>query len=84
MFQSIKVFPGLCYFESLTGSKIDVKYVKTVKSTINRMSKVIECLEQNIRNQIDCKRPSNTKQMNRLQNIRIEIWKYKAVKKYKT
>ena len=30
-------------------------------------SKVIECLEQNIRKQIDCKRPSNTKQMNRLQ-----------------
>ena len=43
------------------------------------MSKVIECLEQNIRKQIDCKRPSNTKQMNRLQNIRIEMWKYKAV-----
>ena len=48
------------------------------------VSKAIECLEQNIRKQIDCKRPSNTKQMNRLQNIRIEIWKYKAVKKYKT
>ena len=27
--------------------------------------------------------PSNTKQMNRVQNIRIEIWKYKAVRKYK-
>ena len=48
------------------------------------VSKVIECLEQNIQKQIDCKRPSNTKQMNRLQNIRIEIWKYKAVRKYKT
>ena len=48
------------------------------------VSKVIECLEQNIRKQIDCKRPSNTKQMNRLQNSRIEIWKYKAVTKYKT
>ena len=48
------------------------------------MSKVIECSEQNIRKQIDCKRPSNTKQINRLQNIRIEIWKYKAVTKYKT
>ena len=33
---------------------------------------------------IYCKRPSNTNQMNRLQNIRIEIWKYKAVRKYKT
>ena len=43
------------------------------------MSKVIECLEQNIRKQIDCKRPSNIKQMNILQNIQIEIWKYKAV-----
>ena len=48
------------------------------------VSKVIECLEQNIRKQIDCKTPSNTKQMNRLQNIRIEIWKYKAVKKCQT
>ena len=47
------------------------------------MSKVIECLEQNIRKQIDCKRLPNTKQMNRLQNTRIEIWKYKAVRKYK-
>ena len=27
-------------------------------------SKVIECLEQKIRKQIDCKRPLNTKQMN--------------------
>ena len=48
------------------------------------MPKVIECLEQNNRKQIDCKRLPNTKQMNKLQNIRIEIWKYKAVKKYKT
>ena len=47
---------------------------------LNRyVSKVMECLEQNIRKQIDCKRPSNIKQMNRLQNIQIEIWKYKAV-----
>ena len=43
-------------------------------------SKVVECLEQNIRNQIDYKRPSNTKQINWIQNIQIEIWKYKAVK----
>ena len=48
------------------------------------MSKVIECLEQNIRKQIDCKRLPNIKQMNRLQSTRIEIWKYKAVRKYKT
>ena len=38
---------------------------------------VIECLEQNIRKQIDCKRPSSTKQMNIVKNIRIEICKYK-------
>ena len=46
-------------------------------------SKAIECLEQNIRKQIGCKRPSNTKQMSRVQNIPSEIWKYKAVRKYK-
>ena len=40
-------------------------------------SKLIECLEQNIQKQINCKRPSSTKEMNRVQNIRIEIWKYK-------
>ena len=47
------------------------------------MSKVIECLEQNIRKQIDIKRDYQI-QMNRLQNILVEIWKYKAVWKYKT
>ena len=41
--------------------------------------KAIEHLEQNIRKQIDCKRPLTTKQMSKVQNIRIEIWKYKAV-----
>ena len=40
-------------------------------------SKVIEYLEQNIRKQIDQKRPPSTKQMNRSQNARIEICKYK-------
>ena len=35
-------------------------------------------LEQNIRKQIDCKRPANIKQMNRVQ--KIEMQKYKAVK----
>ena len=40
-------------------------------------SKVIECLEQNIRKEIDCKRPSGTTQMNRVQNVRIEMSKYK-------
>ena len=36
------------------------------------LSKVIECLEQNIRKQFDSKRPSNTKQMNWVQNIQIK------------
>ena len=40
-----------------------------------KFSEVIECLEQNIRKQIDCKRPSRTKQMNTVQNIRVEIRK---------
>ena len=38
-------------------------------------SKVMKCFEQNIRKQIDCKRPSSKKQMNRVQNIRIEVCK---------
>ena len=42
--------------------------------------KVIECLEQKIRKQTDCKKPSNTKQINWIQNIQIEIRKYKVVK----
>ena len=41
--------------------------------------KVIECSEQNIRKQTDCKRPSNTKRINGVRNIQIEIWKYEAV-----
>ena len=43
-------------------------------------SKVIECFKQNVRKQIDCKRPSNTKQMDWIQYIQIELWKYKVVK----
>ena len=40
---------------------------------LNRfMSKVIECLGQNIRKKIDCKRPSNTKQMNRLKIFELK------------
>ena len=39
------------------------------------LSKAIEYLEQNVRKQIDCKRPSSIKQMSRVQNIRIEICK---------
>ena len=37
--------------------------------------KVIECLEQNIRKQIDYKRLSSTKQINRVKDIRLETCK---------
>ena len=40
-------------------------------------SKVIKCLEPIIRKQMNFKRLLNTKQMNRLQNILIEICKCK-------
>ena len=45
-------------------------------------SKVIECLEQNIRKQLNCKRPWSTKQINGVQNIRIKTikWKYKQIR----
>ena len=36
-------------------------------------SKVIECLEQNTRKQIDCKRPSNTKQINWIQIFKLKF-----------
>ena len=66
-------------------SKLDVKNVNTVKSTTCRymFPNVIECLKQNIRKLINYKRPSNTKQINNVQIMRIEIWKNKAVRKYK-
>ena len=41
--------------------------------------KAIKCLEQNTRKQIDCKKPSNTQQLNRLKYIQIEIWKEKLL-----
>ena len=46
------------------------------------LSKVIECLEQNIRKQVDCKRPSSIKQMKREHvEIQIEALKYANRKK---
>ena len=42
-------------------------------------SKVIEYLKQNFRKQIDYKKPANTKHMNRVQSIRIKVWKSTAV-----
>ena len=35
--------------------------------------KVIECLEQNIRKQVNCKRPSSTKQLSR---VKKNVLKY--------
>ena len=49
---------------------------------MDEVSKVIECLEQNIWKQTDWKRPSNTKQMNWVQSIQMEMRKYKAVKSF--
>ena len=61
------------YCEKFTDSKLDIKYVNTVKSTIYkvRVLKVIECLEQNIQKQIDYKIPSSTKQMNIVQTLEL-------------
>ena len=61
------------YREKFTDSKLDVKYVNTVKSTIYkvRVLKVIECLEQNIQKQIDYKISSSTKQMNIVQTLEL-------------
>ena len=56
---------GICYHESFAESKFDAKYVNTVKSgTVFKSNQMFETkhLEQ-----IDCKRPSNIKQMNRVQ-----------------
>ena len=39
---------------------------------------MIECLEQNIRKPVDCKRPLCAKQMGSVQNIGIEICKKKC------
>ena len=36
------------------------------------LSKVIKCLDQNIRKEIDCKRPSNAKQMNWVQIFKLK------------
>ena len=39
-------------------------------------SKGIKFMNQNIRKQIDCKRPLSTKQMNTVENTCIEIYTY--------
>ena len=49
------------------------------KSTRYIFSNVIEYLKQNFRKQIDYKKPANAKHMNRVQSIRIKVWKCTAV-----
>ena len=61
-FVTVKVSYNLNLMQSLS-THLYQQFIRYV------FSKVIECLEQNIRKQIDCKRPSNTKQINRVQNI---------------
>ena len=46
-------------------------------------SKAIECLEQKNSKTSRLQRPLDTKKMSKVQNISFEIWKYKAVRKYK-
>ena len=46
-----------------------------VSRNLNLNLNLVECLEQTIRKQINCKRPSSTKQINTVQNIRIETCK---------
>ena len=60
MFKSMKV-----YSWNLLESKFDAKYVNTVKSgTVFKSNRMFETKHTE---QIDWKRPSNTKQMNRVQ-----------------
>ena len=71
-FVTVKVSQNLNLMQSLS-TQWNQQLIRYV------FSRVIECLEQNIRKQIHCKRPSNTRQMNWVQNIQIEMRKYKAV-----
>ena len=56
--------------------KFDVKYVNTMKPTTYQV-RVFKRNRMFGRKQIDCKRPPSTKQMNRVQNNCIEIYKQK-------
>ena len=59
--------------------------ISTVKQKLSKyvLSKVMECLEQNIRKQIDCKRPSSIRQMNR-EHVGIQIEELKYANRNKT
>ena len=68
---------GISYCESFTESKFGIKYVSRVKwkNLVVCVFKSNWMVRTKIPKQIDCKRSSSTKQMNRVQNIRIEISK---------
>ena len=75
-FVTVKVSQNLNLMQSLS-TQWNQQLIRYV------FSRVIECLEQNIRKQIDCKRPSNTRKMNWLQKIQIEMRKYKVIENFK-
>ena len=62
----ISVIVDDCTLVSICSREI----IEKKKKKRHVLSNVIECLKQNIRKKIDCKRPSSTKQ-----NIRTEICK---------
>ena len=70
-FVTVKVSQNLNLMQSLS-TQWNQQLIRYV------FSKAIEHLEQ-----IDWKRPSNTKQLNWVQNIQIEMRKYKAVECFK-
>ena len=74
-FVTVKVSQNLNLMKSLS-AQWNEQLIRCV------FSKVIEFLEQNNRKQTDCKRPSNIIQMNWVQNIHIEMRKYRAVKSF--
>ena len=71
-FVTVKVSQNLNLMQSLS-TRWNQQLIRYV------FSRVIECLEQNIPKQIDNKRPSNTRQMKWVQNLQIEVRKYKAM-----
>ena len=56
-FVTVKVSQNLNLMQSLS-TQWNQQLIRYV------FSRVMECLEQNIRKKIDCKRPSNTREMN--------------------
>ena len=71
-FVTVKVSQNLNLMKSLS-TQWNEQLIRCV------FSKVIKFFEQNNQKQTDCKRPSNVIQMNWVQNIQIEMRKYRAV-----